>query len=197
VASCKTGIWIENELRANGQADLSCKQSIQLIARSEIDPHEIGSTMTLRTNLAALIIFLCSATVTRASGRLPLFPTTQTFKSNSACIAALRNFLAEDQKQALAERADAKGNTQEVQLITTGITFINRTRAQYDATLWYHHGRFRAELQQVEVSHSFEHRLRECDSNILRTSGDKGFTLSTWEPARAAGKPLRDSGASH
>ncbi len=153
--------------------------------------------MLVKTGLVAVIIGLCSVTATHASGHLPIIPTTQTFKTHSACVVALQGFLAEDRKRAHAERTDAKGDTQEVQLITKGLKLIDRTEAQYDGTMWFHYGRFRAELEQVEVSHSFEHRLRECDGNILRVSGDMGFTLSTFEPARVAGKSQQSPGAKH
>jgi hypothetical protein len=54
-------------------------------------------------------------------------------------------------------------------------------RLHYEATLWFHHGKMQAELGRMEISHSFETVIRECEGAVLMIQGEKGFTLSTFD----------------
>jgi hypothetical protein len=74
-------------------------------------------------------------------------------------------------------------------LITEGIERIDDDRAQYDARIWYHHGGRHDDTEKMEVSHSYTHRLRMCEGKTMRTSGEDGYTSSTFEPMPAATKP--------
>ncbi len=121
-----------------------------------------------------------------ASGQLPVPPETRTFESHQACVAALDLAAAEDRQQVAPRTTDANGDTREVALETKGIERIDATTALYDSTLWFHNGKFRPELQQTETTHSYEHFLRRCDSEVMTITGDRGYTLATFDPPGAA-----------
>ena len=70
----------------------------------------------------------------------------------------------------------------EVTLDTKGIESLGPSHARYEATLWYHNGRFDSELQKTETSHTYERLLSECTDKTLQTSGENGYTLSTFDP---------------
>lgn len=125
---------------------------------------------------------LCLWTIAHASGQLPMPPVTEAFGSHDACVAALDTFHKEDQKQVKPKSLRADGKMSEVELITGGVRSIGRDTARYDATIWYHHGSIRDDLEQTEISHSYMHRLRECEGGIMRVTGEDGYTLSTFEP---------------
>ncbi|NTG51692.1 hypothetical protein G6M04_30310 [Agrobacterium rhizogenes] len=74
-------------------------------------------SQTARAMLGAVVLL---PAVAHASGRLPIPPVFEEFKSHSACIAALEAYFKEDQKQV---RPKSAGNLPEVELITeTAIT---------------------------------------------------------------------------
>lgn len=125
---------------------------------------------------------LCIPAVANASGRLPIPPTTQHFRSHQACIAALQEAYEADKKQILPLKRQANGDTREISLDTKGIERLGTKRARYEATIWFHNGRFDSKFQKTETSHTFEQRLRECRGKTLRVSGENGFTLSTLDP---------------
>ncbi|KGD89161.1 MULTISPECIES: hypothetical protein [Rhizobium/Agrobacterium group] len=136
-----------------------------------------------QTGIAAFCVAaLCLSTIAHASGQLPMPPTTEEFKSHGACVAALHALHKEDQKQVRPKSAKADGRTSEVELITGGIRRIGQGTARYDATIWYHHGSIRDDVEQRETSHSYAHRLRECEGRTMRVTGQDGYTLSTFEP---------------
>jgi len=134
-----------------------------------------------RTSLAALAI-LCAPMVGHASGHLPIPPTTQQFKSHEDCAAALQRLQDADQKQVAPKTTKADGATREVDLDTKGIERLGPKDVRYEATLWFHHGHLIAEPKGTETSHSFQRRLNECQDDTLHTSGEDGFTLSTFDP---------------
>ena len=121
-------------------------------------------------------------TLTHASGHLPVPPSTEQFKSHQACLAALQGTYAEDKKQIRAKTREANGDIREVALDTKGIESLGPRHARYEATLWYHNGRFDSELQKTETSHTYERLLSECTDKTLQTSGENGYTLSTFDP---------------
>jgi len=132
---------------------------------------------------------LCLPTLAHASGYIPLPPSTETFKSHSACLAALDDAYAEDRKQVVPRSVEANGDTREVGLDTKGVERAGRITARYEATVWYHNGGYRPDLQQTETSHSYEHRIRQCDGKTMKTTGDQGYTLSTFDPVDPPGSP--------
>lgn len=141
---------------------------------------------------AAAVVFFPPAPGS-ASGQMRIFTAPVSFKSHQACVAALEEAYAEDRRQAAPLNVEASGDRREVSLITKGVQRTGPRLAIYDATIWYHNGRLRIDLpqQQIETSHSYEHRVRRCDGNILKTSGEQGHTLSTFDPADkpASAKP--------
>lgn len=133
----------------------------------------IGSTMALS-----------SPTMAVASGRAPILPVTERFKSQQACLHALEATYAQDRLQVAPLTIDANGATRRVELITKGVERGNPRRARYDATLWRHNGWPRPDLpaSPVETRHSYEHRIRECAGKVMKTWGETGYTLSTFDP---------------
>lgn len=129
-------------------------------------------------------IGLCLPALASASGQIQIFPTTQTFRSHQACRDALEAAYAEDRKQIAPLTIDAQGRRQQVELFTKGVEKIGQRRARYDATLWFHSGWRRTDLPAtpIEASHSYAHRIRECVSRVMKTSGEDGYTLSTFDP---------------
>ncbi|NTG51689.1 hypothetical protein G6M04_30285 [Agrobacterium rhizogenes] len=128
-------------------------------------------------------------TMAHASGRLPIPPVFEEFKSHSACIAALEAYFKEDQKQV---RPKSAGNLPGVELITEGVNRIGRDQARYGARMWRHHVRIHEDLRQTETSHSYEYRLRVCEGKTMQITGEDGYTSSTFEPLLvAAGAPPR------
>lgn len=126
-----------------------------------------------------------------ASGQMPILAVSVSFKSHQACVAALEEAYAEDRKQVIPLRVEADGDRREVSLTTKGVERIGPELALYDATVWYHNGGLRADLpeRQIETSHSYEHRIRRCDGNTMRTSGEQGYTLSTFDPVDITDRP--------
>ncbi len=128
-----------------------------------------------------LVIFLASQPAD-ASGRLPVPPSSQTLASHRACVEELERQYAEEQRRVVKKTLDADGSDHETSLETAGIERTGTDTARYQATVWHHHGRVRTDLGQIETSHSFETRLRECKGATLHISGEMGYTLSTFEP---------------
>lgn len=126
---------------------------------------------------------LCLPALAHASGQLPLPPSTETFKSHQACLAAMEGAYADDRKQVVPRIVEANGDTREVSLDTKGIERLGRKTARYEATIWYANGRYRPDLRQTETSHSYRHQIRQCDGKAMKTTGDQGYTLSTFDPA--------------
>ena len=124
----------------------------------------------------------CMPTLAHASGQLPVPPSTEQFKSHEACLAALEDTYAQDKKQIRPKKREANGDTREVTLDTKGIESLGPNHARYEATLWYHNGRLDSELQKTETSHTYERLLSECTDKTLQTSGENGYTLSTFDP---------------
>ncbi|MCV9907637.1 hypothetical protein OIV19_08420 [Brucella sp. HL-2] len=58
--------------------------------------------------------------------------------------------------------------------------------ATYDATIWYHNGHRRDDLKEMEYNNSYAHRLRICEGKIMRTTGEDGYTQSTFGPLPVA-----------
>lgn len=134
-------------------------------------------------------IGLASPTLACASGSLPALPMSESFASDEACLVALQDVAAEDRRQVAPKAVTADGGTQEVSLDTSGVERTGPGAARYDATLWWHNGIPRTDLPQIEVSHSYRHRLRECDGRVLRTTGEDGYTMSTFVPAKPPAAP--------
>lgn len=141
----------------------------------------LTSSGALATALG-LEIFLASWPA-HASGRLPVPPSSQALASHRACVEALERQYAEDKRRIVEKIVDADGSSQETSLETSGIEREGTDNVIYQATVWYHHGRVRTDLGQIEMSHSFETRLWECKGATLHISGETGYTLSTFEPA--------------
>ncbi|WHS30254.1 hypothetical protein QLQ09_01345 [Brucella sp. NM4] len=131
-------------------------------------------------------VALCSSTVVHASGQLPLPPVDEEYGSHSACVVALDAFHSENQAQIRSKSIAPNGEVSEVRLITDGIRHTARNSATYDATVWYHHGRRRDDLQEMEYNNSYVHRLRICEGKIMRTTGEDGYTQSTFGPLPVA-----------
>jgi hypothetical protein len=119
------------------------------------------------------------------SGQVTVPPTSQTYASPAACLAALEEAHAQDRGRVVARTVAANGDTREVVLVTTGVERTGADTARYEVTLWYHHGRLRPDLQQVETAHSYERRHHRCDGAVMTTTGENGFTLSTFDPPEA------------
>lgn len=151
----------------------------------------MGNTKRAVTMAMGWTTALCLPTLAHASGQVPIFPVTENFKSHQACVAALEAAYAEDRKQVAPLTVDANGSRRQVELITKGMERIGSKSARYDAMIWYHNGGLRADLpeQQIETSHSYEHRIRQCDGRTMKTSGEQGYTLSTFDPVEAAASP--------
>ena len=136
---------------------------------------------------------VCLPTLAHASGQVPIFPVTESFKLYQDCVAALETAYAEDRKQVAPLTVDANGSRRQVELTTKGVERISSRSARYDATIWYHNGGLRADLseQQIETTHSYEHRIRQCDGRTMKTSGERGYTMSTFDPVETADSPKR------
>lgn len=143
----------------------------------------LRSSGALAATALGLEIFLASWPA-HASGRLPVPPSSQALASHRACVEALERQYAEDKKRIVEKIVDADGSSQETSLETSGIERKGTDNVRYQATVWYHHGRVRTDLGQIETSHSFETRLWECKGAALHISGETGYTLSTFEPWR-------------
>lgn len=113
---------------------------------------------------------------------MPILPSSQAFESHDACFATLERQYVEDKRNVVKKTVETDGSTREASLETSAIERTGPEEARYQATVWYHHGRVRADVGQIETSHSFETRLWECKGATLHVSGEKGFTSSTFEP---------------
>lgn len=129
-----------------------------------------------------MISIFGAATTATAGGRMTMPPVTTVLASPAACAAEIERLAAEDRRAVAARTTAPDGATHEVALQTEGVRKSAPDRLHYEATLWFHHGRMRAELGRVEISHSFETTIRDCDGNTLTIRGERGFTLATFEP---------------
>lgn len=134
--------------------------------------------------LASLLLML--PILSQASGSLPIPESKQSFRNFQACVDALKAQYQSDQQHVSALQVLPDGHTRQVSLDSNGVQTTDKHRAYYKATLWYHNGAPRTDLQQMEVSHSFEERRYECQDRQLIQQGQNGYTLSTFEPM---GKP--------
>lgn len=122
----------------------------------------------------------------QAGGTLSLPPVAEDMGTHAACVAAIEKAYAQD-RQAIATRTIAPdGTTREVTLETAGPQRKGADGLEYQATLWFHHGRPHQALNQLEITHSFERFRRLCSGGQLKTTQTKGFTLSTFEPLEPA-----------
>lgn len=129
-----------------------------------------------------MISILGAATTATAGGRMAMPPLTTVFPSPAACAAEIERLAAEDRRAVAAKTTAPDGATREVALQTEGVQKSPPDRLHYEATLWFHHGRMRADLGRVEISHSFETTIRDCEGSTLTIRGERGFTLATFEP---------------
>lgn len=130
---------------------------------------------------AVTLLALLTAVPVMASGRIALPPVSQTFPSHAACVAEMERLAAGDARQA-SPRVTTAGTLREVTLETRGMARRGPETLRYEATIWYHNGVFLRESARFEISHSFERVVRECAGSTLGITGEKGFTLSTFEP---------------
>lgn len=151
---------------------------------------------TTRPNNRTRRAMVCAAALglaafAHAGGRMPIHAGPERFISHRACVAALETAHVEDVKQASPLTISAGQERHEVTVDSNGVERIGPELARYEVMIWYHNGRLRADLPQpqIETSHSYEHPIRECDGSTMKTSGDRGYTLSTFEPVTAAASP--------
>lgn len=123
----------------------------------------------------------------QASGQLPVVLSTQNFASYGECRAALEAAHGLDRKRVAPRVVAEDGSISEVGLDSVGIEPLGSQAARYEATLWYHHGKPRPDGQDIEVSHTYEHVVRECRGEVMQISERGGYTLSTFEPLAQPG----------
>lgn len=128
------------------------------------------------------LAFFGTGTSPRAGGRLQMPTIAKVLASHAACAAEMESLAAEDGKAVEAKTTASDGTTREVTLQTEGMQRLAPDRLRYEATLWFHHGKMRADLGQMEISHSFEKTTRECEGRTLMIQDEGGFTLSTFDP---------------
>ncbi len=138
------------------------------------------SRLTVLAFAASAICLFPSAP--RAGGRLAMPPISETMASHAACVAELARLAEDDRKVAVAKTTAPDGTTREVTFASDGPTRTSPDRVRYEATVWYHHGRPRVDLGQMEISHGFETVSRLCEGAVLTTRSERGFTLATFEP---------------
>lgn len=143
----------------------------------------------VRIDVTAILAMVPLLAPAHASGRLPAVSTTEAFTTDAACLAALRGHEAEDRRQVSPKIVTGDGGTREVSLDTSGVEADGTAGARYDATLWWHNGIPRTDLRQVEISHSYRHRIRECTGRVLRTTSEDGYTASTFTAAEPSTSP--------
>ncbi|NLR75546.1 hypothetical protein [Leeia aquatica] len=127
-------------------------------------------------------VMLALPILCQASGSLPIPESKQSYPSFNACVEALKTQYLADQQRVSALQTLPEGRTRQISLESKGVQVFGKDKAGYDATLWYHNGAPRADLQQMEVSHSFEERGYECQGPQMILRGRNGYTLSTFEP---------------
>lgn len=123
----------------------------------------------------------------QASGQLPVVLSTQNFASYGECRAALEAAHGLDRKRVAPRVVAEDGSISEVGLDSVGLEPLGSEAARYEATLWYHHGKPRPDGQDMEVSHTYEHVVRECRGRVMQISEGGGYTLSTFEPPPRSG----------
>lgn len=126
-----------------------------------------------------------------ASGQMSILSVPVRFASHQACVAALEAAYAEDARQVTPLTVAADGKRREVTVDSKGVERLDPQLARYEVTIWYHNGGLRTDLPQpqIETSHSYEHPIRQCEGKTLKTSGNRGYTLSTFEPVTAPEPP--------
>ena len=151
---------------------------------------------TARQNNRTRRALVCAAALgltalAQASGRMPIRTVPEQFISHLACVAALEAAYVDDAKQASPLKISATDERHEVTVDSSGVERIGPELARYEVMIWYHNGGLRADLPQpqIETSHSYEHPIRECEGSTMKTSGDRGYTLSTFEPVTAPAAP--------
>jgi hypothetical protein len=135
-----------------------------------------------RSCLWAGVVCLLAAGPVLASGQLPVTPTEERLASYEDCLATLTRAHEQDAGRAEPLIQDDAGTSRLVELVSAGIENIGTEMARYEATVWFHNGQPTPDGEQREISHSYAHRLMECEGALLRTSGTDGYTSSTFEP---------------
>lgn len=126
-----------------------------------------------------------------ASGQMPIMASQVAFKSHRACVKALDNAYAQDRGLVAPRKVEPDGRRSEVSLSTQGVERLGANHVRYDATLWFHYGSLRTDLpeQQIETSHTYEHRIRQCVGKTMKVTGEQGYTMSTFDPVEAPRSP--------
>ncbi len=126
-----------------------------------------------------------------ASGQMSILAVPVSFTSHRACVAALKAAYAEDARLVEPLTVAADGKRREVTVDSKGVERLGPQLARYEVTIWYHNGGLRTDLPQpqIETSHSYEHPIHQCEGKTMKTSGDRGFTLSTFEPVTVSEPP--------
>jgi len=138
---------------------------------------------------AAALAALATGGSALASGIMEMPPISETLKSHRVCLARLEAAQTADRRQVAPPVELPDGQIREVTVEdkSGGIKSLGRQHARYEARVWYHNGRARADLGKIETSHSWNGQLLECRGKVLTTTNSNGFTLSTFDDAPAAG----------
>ena len=147
------------------------------------------------SNIVFLLTATCLLTTSyalNASGTIQIPDEKIKFKNRSECMASLRNDLAQDQAGATRGRIEMRDRmVKQVSLITHGLVEQSNRVTVYKSELWRSFGgpedrpgRLKAidgVSPKMQISHSYERRIRICKGKIKMVTGYDGFTLPTFE----------------
>ena len=138
------------------------------------------------------ICLLATSSALNASGTIQIPDEKIKFKNRSECMASLRNDLAQDQAGVTRGRVGMRDEmVKQVSLITHRLVEQSNRVTVYKSELWRSFGgpedrpgRLKAidgVSPKMQISHSYERRIRICKGKTKMVTGYDGFTLPTFE----------------
>jgi hypothetical protein len=123
-------------------------------------------------------------TPAQASGYIQMPEQTQMFPSFNSCLKAMEDAYRVDQAQVKPETTTVDGAIRSVtfESATSGIKWLSRRKTHYVGRVWFHNGRLRPELDQIEANHSWQQTDLMCNGRVMTRKPASGFTLSTFDP---------------
>jgi hypothetical protein len=124
------------------------------------------------------------STPAQASGYIEMPERTQAFASFNSCLKFMEDAYRVDQAQVKPETTTVDGAIKSVtfESATSGIKWLSKRKTHYVGRVWFHNGRLRPEIDQIEANHSWQQTDLMCNGRVMTLKPASGFTLSTFDP---------------
>lgn len=119
-----------------------------------------------------------------ASGYIPPIEVRDVKASHAACVAVMDKIAQQNAAAVKSKTFAADGSSHEVTLeaISKGVERLSKTKAQYQAKLWYSNGTPRADISKTMYRASWDETNLTCQSKVLIAKNSQGFTSEGFSP---------------